>query len=213
MGGWTWKSAERDTSVHIESWSGVTVSGKVMLPSAADQPRATVCLHALNDSDRYCADAGSDGTFTIPSVPRDDYAVAVAPARGTNSTALQAVRSITVNGQDATDRAIHLTKNSEILATLTDRLTTLTGTVEGSAELLRQSWVAAFPTDPSQWTGFGPQPRRLRKAMVVDGKFTLQSLPAGDYWVAALLEDLRSTIVGSSQSACGPGSRTRPACF
>ena len=95
-----------------------------------------------------------------------------------------------VNGQDATDRAIHLTKNSEILATLTDRLTMLTGVVTGTRDLLPQSWVVAFPTDPSLWTGFGPQPRRLRKAMAVEGKFTIRSLPAGDYWVVALLDDL-----------------------
>jgi hypothetical protein len=188
-----WQEVEiggRDTSVHVDSWNGVTVSGKVMLPSAAGQVRAMVCLNAVDESDRYCADTEPDGTFTISSVPRDDYAVAVAPARGRDPSVLPAVRSVTVNGHDVTDRPIHLTKNSEILATLTDRQTMVSGLVQGSAELLLQSFVVAFPTDSSMWTGFGPQPRRLRKAKVIDGKFTIRSLPAGDYWLVALREDL-----------------------
>jgi hypothetical protein len=188
-----WQHVEiggNETSVHIGSWNELTVSGRVVSPSVTEPVRATVCLHALDESGRYCAGTEPDGTFTTPSIPRDDYTIAVGTARGKDSWPVQAVESVAVNGEDVTDRSFHLKRNAEVLVALTDRRTMLTGAVTGNADLLLQTWVVAFPADPSLWTGFGPQPRRIRKATVVDGKFTIRSLPPGDYWVAALVEDL-----------------------
>jgi len=189
-----WQEVEvggRDASVRIESWNGFTVSGKVEFPSPTDQTRARVCLNALDDSDQYCTTTDPNGTFSIRPVPRDDYTVSVAPVTTRSSPVItQAARSVTLDGADVTDRPFRLTKNAEILATMTDHLTKLTGAVTGDADLLLQSWVVAFPADPSMWTGFGPQPRRMRKARVIDGKFTMPSLPAGDYWLVALPDDL-----------------------
>jgi hypothetical protein len=77
---------------------------------------------------------------------------------------------------------------SDVVVTLTDRPTTLKGSVRtsaGSADT--EADVIVFPVNPLRWSGFSQSPLRIRNVRTdANGAYLLTGLPPGDYFVAAI---------------------------
>ena len=103
------------------------------------------------------------------------------------------LKSISVNGEDITDRAFEFKSGNNVtgvVVTLTDRLTDLSGSVrDGKGQAMKDYVLVIFPDDAKLWTG---QSRYIRTARPnQEGTFSLKGLPPGRY-LAAPLESLEN---------------------
>jgi hypothetical protein len=101
------------------------------------------------------------------------------------------VKSITWNGRDYTDVPFDTTTGRDItgvVITTTDQGAGVSGVVrDGSGQPAADTVVIYFPTDRARWTGYGPQPTRLRALTASsDGRFQLTMLQAGEYFLIAV---------------------------
>jgi len=125
------------------------------------------------------------GEFRTYGVPPGRYVVNVSPI-----AAGWYLQSATYQGRDIADLPIELdTKDaSGVVITFTDRPSAVTGTVTGTRGADATAVVIAYPTDEAMWT---TAPRRMRTARAAgDGSFSIKALPAGEYYLAAVQEDL-----------------------
>jgi len=100
-------------------------------------------------------------------------------------------KSATMNGRDAADIPVMLdSSTAEAVVTFTDRWSGLKGTVQNPRDGVAGSVVIVFPTDAESWASSGLNPRRLRSTRTDRaGEYSL-NLPPGDYYVAAIRDDL-----------------------
>ena len=77
-----------------------------------------------------------------------------------------------------------------VVLTFTDRPAAITGTVQGADGPDPTAIVIAYPVDSAAWSSSGGLSRRMKTARVTkDGSYTLQPLPAGEYYLVAVQED------------------------
>jgi hypothetical protein len=100
------------------------------------------------------------------------------------------VKSIVMDGREVADASFELRESdATVVVTLTDRPAQLTGVArlpDGTVD--RDAVIIVFPADPGLWSDYGPNPRRVR-SMRATAKGTYSfTLPAGDYYVAAIRE-------------------------
>jgi hypothetical protein len=129
----------------------------------------------------------SNGDFLTYGVPPGRYTLDLTPISSSGGWFLE---SAMVEGRDIADLPIELsTKDvTGVVITFTDRPSAIAGTVSGAQGADATAIAIAFPTDEAMWT---TAPRRLRTARVAeDGGFAIKALPAGEYYVAAVQEDL-----------------------
>jgi hypothetical protein len=105
------------------------------------------------------------------------------------------VKSIMWNGRDYADMPFDTTTGRDItgvVVTLTDQSGAVFGVVrDGSGQPAANAAVITFPTDRSRWTGYGPQPTRLRATIPSsDGRYSMSAMQAGDYFVVAVDDEL-----------------------
>jgi hypothetical protein len=105
------------------------------------------------------------------------------------------VKSIMWNGRDYADMPFDTTTGRDItgvVVTLTDQSGAVSGVVrDGSGQPAANAAVITFPTDRSRWTGYGPQPTRLRATIPSsDGRYSMSAMQAGDYFVVAVDDEL-----------------------
>jgi len=95
------------------------------------------------------------------------------------------VKSILLDGEDVTDVPFDLSgKTGSLRVVMTDRITSLTGTVQSDRNR-RDHNVIAFPDDPTKWASPSRFVRTIRAD--ADGRFQIRGLPPGErYFVAAL---------------------------
>ena len=101
-----------------------------------------------------------------------------------------AVKSITVNGKDASDLPIDVRGTDQFTArvVLTNHINELTGTVRSGGQTVTSAHVVIFPDNPAQW---GFPSRRVRTARVDgNGLFRIRSLPAGQRYLAVAVDYL-----------------------
>jgi hypothetical protein len=99
------------------------------------------------------------------------------------------MRSVTVDGVDYTRKPVDtsvLRADSELVITLTDKLTAVRGSVSDERGPATEGVVLAFPAERSEWRGYGLTPLRLQSSPVAGATFELKGLPAGDYFVVAV---------------------------
>ena len=101
------------------------------------------------------------------------------------------VKSVSWKGRDYTLQPIDTTSADDLsgfVVTLTNAVQTLAGGVRMADGSMPESGiVVTFPVSASQRTNTGFSPVRLRWATIhSDGSFSIQGLPAGDYFVAAI---------------------------
>jgi hypothetical protein len=100
------------------------------------------------------------------------------------------VKSITIDGRDFTTKPIDastLGPRSEAIVTMTDKLTTVKGSVRDGRGPVTDAAVIVFPADRNQWSRYGLRPNRLR-GVPLSGTpaFLVDNLPAGDYFAVAV---------------------------
>jgi hypothetical protein len=99
------------------------------------------------------------------------------------------VKSIIVNGADATDAKIDLAANerAEVQVILTNRLTRVTGTVSGDGQPTKAE-IVVFAADPAKWSF----PSRFVRRASSDGKgqFRISGLPPAERYLAVATDYL-----------------------
>ena len=100
------------------------------------------------------------------------------------------VKSITVNGRDASDLPIDVRGTDQLTArvVLTNHVNELTGTVRSGGQSVTSANVVVFPDNPAQWAF---PSRRVRTTRVdSSGLFRIRSLPAGQRYLAVAVDYL-----------------------
>jgi hypothetical protein len=194
---------------------GLTVSGKVVFETAThpqtDQIRITLGPGPTGNSPAdfvttlmgaASAAVEADGAFSIKGLTPDRYRVTVMtgglrslmamlqPEAADASPGALFLKTALWHGRDVADTPIDLKAGEDVtgvVVTLTDRPTTLSGTVRDGAGRPTPNYpILVFSTDRASWF---PGSRRIQEARVAtDGHFTIVGLPAGEYYVAALTD-------------------------
>jgi hypothetical protein len=129
-----------------------------------------------------------DGSFVVPHVRPFDYFVRVdtpAPNRWS-------LRTVTQSDRDVTETIVHIADNMEnVVITLTGRPPRLSGRVNNDAGTAALTSVVVFPADAGPLPELATNSRRLRLARVdTTGAFRVSDLPTGDYFVAAVPDEV-----------------------
>jgi hypothetical protein len=129
------------------------------------------------------------GEFTTLGVPPGRYLVSVSglPLPG------WVFKGAPYEGRDLADTSIEMgTRDiSGVTLTFTDRPARIEGTVRTGAAPDGDTVVLAYPTDADAWSTSGATPRRMRAVRAAsDGAYALPNLPAGEYYVVAVRDDL-----------------------
>ena len=174
------------------------ISGRVEFVGTIDKPSGDqiasmrIALDPVDGTRVFLPDlavttgrAVSSGEFRTYGVPPGRYILNVSPI-----AAGWYLQSAIFQGRDIADLPIDLeTKDATgVVITFTDRPSGVTGIVTGAQGADATAVVIAFPTDEAMWA---TAPRRMRTARAgTDGTYAIKALPAGDYYVAAVQEDL-----------------------
>jgi hypothetical protein len=123
--------------------------------------------------------------FSIDGIIPGAYRATVGGVRGWT------VKSAVINGRDAADLPIEIASDvSDVVITLTDRLTELSGVLQTPAGTPAASYfVIAFASDPAYWFNGSRRIVSLRPA--TDGRFATTAtapLPPGEYLLAAVTD-------------------------
>jgi len=79
---------------------------------------------------------------------------------------------------------------SGVIITLTDKPSTLGGTLRTRGAADPAAIALAFPVEEEAWSSAGPSPRRMRIARAdANGTYIFPNLPPGDYFVTAVRDD------------------------
>lgn len=99
-----------------------------------------------------------------------------------------ALLSVMANGRNVADAGVEIVPGqdvSDVVVTLTSRTAAVVGRVSGLVDL--PAAVIVFPADRRLWTDYGWRPARLRSTRsATNGAYSIDSLPAGDYFVVAV---------------------------
>jgi hypothetical protein len=104
------------------------------------------------------------------------------------------IKSILCAGHDVTYGVLDTSSGADItdcVVTFTDQSSVVTGTVRDAAgQPARDVSVIAFPVERDQWPVLGLNPPRLKAQQVTTaGGYSFQTLPAGEYYLAAVPAD------------------------
>jgi len=182
------------TGLVLQLSAGSTVTGSIRfdtLDRSRLPPPSSIELSALS------ADIDFSPSRNVAAADiRPDWSFRMAGLNGPRRLQLQRVpaawmlKEVLVNGIDVTDRPISFGVREASLTgvevVLTDRVNELSGTVaDERTGPAAGSKVIVFSTDRARWY---PSSRFLRTAVAgADGRFVVQGLPAGGYYVAAVL--------------------------
>jgi hypothetical protein len=186
----------QDTTITATWRAAFTMSGRVVFDGGTAVPAADRLLRIpllVESVDQTQVPGTSrpaqitNNMFTTPQVPAGRYLIRVGSAPPG-----WALRSVMYEGRDISDAGVDVRGPvSDIVMTFTDRITTLSGTVQSATGVAATDATALlFPADPAGWQDFGLNPRRLKSARVDDsGKYNFPDVPAGDYFVVAVPEE------------------------
>lgn len=191
---------DRDvTGLGVAQTRGASMSGRVVLEEAADKNRPAGMpfvdliaesangdpslgqLHATvnrNDPNMpFTIDGLQDGAYLLTTIGGG------------------LIKSIAYDGKDHAFVPFEVTGGRDIsgvVITLTRQSTKVSGTIRDSqGRPVGDALVMFFPVDRSQWSNYGVQPARLRAMAVPNsGLYDVQAMPAGDYFVVAVKDEL-----------------------
>ncbi|MEO8483752.1 MAG: carboxypeptidase regulatory-like domain-containing protein [Acidobacteriota bacterium] len=137
-------------------------------------------LPAFNTSPQVDVDA--DGNFTLPGIRPGRY-VLRASGPGT-------LKSVLLNGLDTLDSGLEVTEDTDVSGvelTLTDRVSTLSGTiVNGDGRPATDNTIVVAPTNANLWRNGSRRILTTRPA--TDGRYAMRGLPPGEYYLAAVTD-------------------------
>jgi hypothetical protein len=181
------------TGVVLQFERGGGVAGMLVAPpgaSAADLARVKLSLKAIDTLASFAPQPPAvsvqpDGTFQFDGIGAGHWRLsATLPAGWTLGSAM-------LDGRDTLDGSLaiaHTQPISGLRVTVTDRPTELSGQLtDASGHPTSEYSILAFATDRSLWTS---APRRVSGAVRLssDGRYRITGLPAGDYYLAAIVD-------------------------
>ena len=188
------------TGLVVPLKSGGRITGHLEFDGTADKPtgNALVNIRMLAQSadgsraDRFGpvalgGHADETGAFTTVGVLPGRYVLQVIGMRPP-----WVVRSAMYRGQDLLDSPVAIDTGdiSGVVITLTDRDQKIRGTVRAGQTPDPNATVFLFPADTTNATAAGPGPRRFRGIRSgVDGSYTFNGVPPGDYDIVAVTND------------------------
>jgi hypothetical protein len=180
--------------------AGPRVSGRIEFDGTIDRPSAASITGMRITLDPADGSRLADGTlatqtgrpeesgeFRTYGVPPGRYVVRIS----TLPTGWF-LKSAAYQNRDIADLPLELESKdvSGVVITFTDRPSSLAGTVRGADGPDPTAVVVAYPVDPGAWSSSGALSRRMRTARAAtDGSYSMQGLPAGEYYVVAVKED------------------------
>ena len=177
--------------------SGLSIIGRAEFVGAREKPGARLMqvpavVQSTNQTSRIAPVSGrfdANGQFSASGFPGGKYIIRVGP-----SPPGWFLQSITRNGSDVSDAPLDLetTDATGVTFTFTDRPTEVIGTVRNSAGTSDPgATVIVFPSDSQTWSSMWLNPRRFRSARVEPtGVFKISPLPAGNYFIAAVSDEV-----------------------
>jgi len=145
---------------------------------------ASRLISAIDPATGQITPRGPNGeAFSIPGLKDGDYFLRV-------SNVGVLVKSVTINGDDYTDRPFSASAGdvSGAIVTLTDKSASISGVVRDrrGAPVTRGA-VVIFPADRTLWTGFGFSPPRIRAVTFSSAAgYSVTRLPQGEYYLVAV---------------------------
>lgn len=197
--------SNRDVSgVTLTLMPGARVAGRVEFegtaatPGAGEMRNLSISLERA-DGVRFeppggfsLADVGrvsADGRFAIPSQWPGRFVVRV---NGVPKGWFY--QGATYQGRDISETPLDLRVSIEdAIITLSDRQGAISGTVQNAAgQPETVGTVLLFPAEPAARVDYGRSSRRVRSAVVTNGRYTLPAPPAGSYLVVAIPDEQTS---------------------
>ncbi len=179
-----------DTTVTLES--GVAVSGRLVfegntLKPPADLTKIRVSLTAVRSKIPSlgvpAVNADAAGAFTFPGVTPGRYRLTAVGTGGWQ------VKSAVVDGRDTLDTPIDIGRGDvrDAAITFTDLVSEISGDLLDTAGHPAPGYfIIVFPVDQTYWV---PQSRRIQSTRPAsDGKFRVQNLPPGEYFISAVTD-------------------------
>lgn len=181
------------SGVIVPLQSGVSMSGRIVYEVSNPDFQLPVPAVSAEPADgdpalglpRAIRDVDDDpGYFFIESVMPGAYFV---------RTTGPALKSVVWADKDYTNIPLEVAGGKNItgvVITVTDRQTTIAGTVNSRAgQAATSAGIVIFPADRALWKNFGLQPTRIRFiAASTSGAYSFRGLPAGDYLAVGLDE-------------------------
>ena len=184
-------------NLSITLQTGLRITGRIEFegltakPTGARLTQIPVVVEPATNTSRLPSGTGrfdSTGQFQAFGFPGGRYLVRV----GATPPGWY-LKSVTYNGRDAMETPLDLETDAiGVVFTLTDRLTEMAGTVRNAAGISDTgATVIVFPSDPQTWSSAWVNPRQFRSVRVEPtGAFKISPLPAGDYYVAAIPDEV-----------------------
>jgi uncharacterized protein (DUF2141 family) len=192
---------DRDmTGLVVPLAAGPRVSGRIEFEGTIERPAGRAITGMRITLDPADGSPSGDGTLALETgrseesgdfrtygVPPGRYVVRVSvlPAGWFLKSALY-------QNRDVADLPLELVSKdvSGVVITFTDRPSSIAGTVRGADGPDPTAVVLAYPVESAAWSSSGALSRRMRTARAAkDGSYSLQTLPAGDYYIVAVRED------------------------
>jgi hypothetical protein len=180
----------------VTAHAGLHVSGRLVFDGDPGRPRGSLSTIQIAIESADVAPGTSPwtvlarpdrfGEFSTPPLVGGRYYVRVR-----DSPSGWMFKSATLEGRDLVDTPFTVTSDvANVTITFTDRWSGLRGRVHADRASSDDALVIVFPTDMDTWSSSGRMPRRLRSARVspASGEYAF-TLPPGDYYVVAVLEE------------------------
>ncbi len=199
-------SGQNLTDVVLNLQPGLTVSGRVEFAGSSTPPvdltRVRISLsprgsQVFRMGGSNVAQVEASGRFTIPGVSPGSYTLSagiggVARGGGGNvggSFGSWHLASAMAGGRDALDFPIEVTNTNVagVVLQFSDRRQQLSGMIQDTAGRPTSDFsIIVFPSDSRYWV---PQSRRIASTRPgTDGRFSFDSLPAGEYRLTAVTD-------------------------
>jgi hypothetical protein len=183
------ETAAMSVVVTEEGLSGITLAARRAGRLSGRFVADTGVVKPLPTNIRVTSRSASPGGMTMTLGAQDETGFQMGGMSGPTRIDVQglpedwAVKAVLLDGEDVTDRPFEPGSASSLRIVLTDRLTSLSGTIQSNAEV-RDHTVVIFSEDATKW-GF---PSRFVRTVRADanGRFRVQGLPPERYLVAAL---------------------------
>lgn len=170
---------------------GITVSGMVAFDREdgsttplPDLSKATIAIRSIVTNSPAVTLFAPDGTFAINGGIQDSYQFQVFPAGVDPAWVVQSAIS---GGRDLLDGPADFGAKTSVTITFSNRRSELSGRLRTSSGApVSDVFVIAFTTEQRLW---GMENRRVQAVRPgADGAFAIKDLPAGDYFLGALLD-------------------------
>jgi hypothetical protein len=185
------------SGLNVRLQPGARFTGRIEFDGAAAKPtvdqlrtagiqidQADGRAASVNQFTMLRAVVDQDGRFKTYQLPPGRYTIRVQTIGSSWN-----LKSATFKDRDLADTPIDLGSEDigDVVITMTDRSSSLSGTVRNSRGADATATVFVFPAAQALWNDHGMAPRRFRTARAgTDGGYRLGPLASGDYLVAAI---------------------------